>query len=149
MKNKIILSIAYIFVMSMLIISCSSSEEKVADARENLENTQHDQIIADNNLEQAVRDSVNEYTQYQNESEQRIETYLQEIKNIKAKIQNEKKSKKSEYEKVLLELESKTIQMKKDLKDYNTVGKDKWDTFKTKFSNDLDMLGKAISNFFN
>lgn len=149
MKNKIIFSIIFIAAMSTLVISCDSSKEKVASARENLENTENDKVIADRELEQALQDSIKEYTEYQNESEQRIETYLQQIQNIKSKIKNEKRAKKSEYEKVLLGLESKTIQMQKDLKEYNAIGKDKWATFKAKFSNDLDTLGKSISNFFN
>jgi len=45
-------------------------------------------------------------------------------------------------------LEQKIADLKTNLKEYKAEGKDKWESFKTRFSENMDDLGKSLSNFF-
>ena len=53
------------------------------------------------------------------------------------------------YEKRLAELEQQNRELQKKLDEYKEEGKEKWNSFKDKFSQNLDSLGIAIKGFFN
>ncbi len=80
-------------------------------------------------------------------AKEKISSYEKSIGELKAKIANETKENLANYEKKLAELEQKTSEMKKKLEEYKEEGKEKWDSYKLKFNNDLDELGKALKNF--
>jgi hypothetical protein len=80
-------------------------------------------------------------------AEEKINSYEKIIADFKAKVTNETKEDIAIYEKKLAELEQKVIDFKKKLLEYTEGGKDKWETFKRKFTHDLEELGKALKNF--
>jgi cell division protein FtsB len=55
---------------------------------------------------------------------------------------------KAKYEKEVAALEQKNIELKKKISEYKYDGKDKWEEFKRGFNQDLDIVGKAISDLF-
>jgi nitrogen regulatory protein PII-like uncharacterized protein len=50
-------------------------------------------------------------------------------------------------QKMVNDLEQKNIVLKNKLADYKDEGPDKWTSFKTEFSHDMDALGKALKDF--
>jgi len=136
--KKVIITIAVSALMSGTILtSCNSSEKKVEDARENV-------VVAKQELNQALKDSIQEF---RTQSEIRIEDYEKTIVELKANIAKEKKENRSEYEKDLAKLEQKNADLKMQLADFKEENQEKWYAFKTEFSNDLDDLGIAFKNF--
>jgi hypothetical protein len=69
------------------------------------------------------------------------------VAEFKARIANQKKVAKDDYERQIADLEQKNSDMKKQLDDYKIDGKEQWQAFKTKFSKDMDNLGKAFKGF--
>jgi ribosomal protein L30E len=136
--KKVIITIAVSALMSGTILtSCNSSEKKVEDARENV-------VVAKQELNQALKDSIQEF---RTQSEIRIEDYEKTIVELKANIAKEKKENRSEYEKDLAKLEQKNADLKMQLADFKEENQEKWYTFKTEFNNDMDELGLAFKNF--
>jgi hypothetical protein len=80
-------------------------------------------------------------------AEEKINNYEKVIAEFKARITRETKEDLAIYEKKLAELEQKASDMKKKLVEYKEEGKEQWDSFKLKFNNDLEELGKALKNF--
>jgi hypothetical protein len=80
-------------------------------------------------------------------AEEKFIAYEKIIEEFKAKIASEAKEDLSIYEKKLAALEQKASDMKKKLVEYKEEGKEQWDSFKLKFNNDLEELGKALKNF--
>jgi molybdopterin synthase catalytic subunit len=47
----------------------------------------------------------------------------------------------------LAQIEQQNSDLKKNLADFKEESKEKWDSFKVKFSHDMDNLGKALKAF--
>jgi hypothetical protein len=113
--------------------------EGVDAAQENLE-------IAEQNYQEAVVDSTNEYTRYKLESNEKLKANDQKIAELKANMKAKKLKDKTNYEIKLNELEQKNAKLKSSIADYKESDKNKWEIFKVNFKKDMDELGKAISN---
>jgi len=126
-----------IFIAGAILTGCQSSAKKV-------ENAQDKVIEANQELSQALKDSIQ---QFKTESELKISANEKSIAEFKAKIKNEKKENKAAYEKKLAELEQKNSDLKKKLDEFKDDSKANWKTFKTEFSNDMNELGQALKDF--
>lgn len=146
MKKTVFILGIIIFIGSITLIGCLSSDEKVTAARENVEDTNKNVEIANRELNQAINDSI---IAFRKDAEERISLNKKTIADFKLKIANERKEVKAKNEQKLAELEARNNQMEKTLLDYKEEGENKWVDFKIKFNRDLDDLGKAFSNLSN
>lgn len=137
--KKSILTIAT-FITAIAITSCTSSEQKV-------ENAKAEAIEAAANLNNANEEYIADMESYRKTTAERIEANNQSIAEFKKRIENEKKEAKADYNKRIEELEKKNSDIKKKMDDYKAEGKSNWESFKAEFSRDMDELGNAISSF--
>jgi cell division protein FtsX len=144
MKNKILLLAVTSFMAGTMFIGCQSSASKVQDAQDKVQDAKDKVVEANQDLDQALRDSI---LQFRTQSEATFNDREKSIADFKARIANEKDENRVKYQKKLAELEQQNTDMKKQLDDYKEAGKDKWDTFKVKFSKDMNNLGTAFKNF--
>lgn len=89
-------------------------------------------------------DTIMDYQNFKNVSENKIIAFEKSIAQLKVKIAAGEKDTREEYSKQLASLEQKNKDMKKKLGDYKEDGKDKGAQFRNEFNHDMDELGKAI-----
>jgi Tfp pilus assembly protein PilE len=149
--KRTILTIAVIGLMAGITATSYGQlvDKKSEKARENILESKKDVIDAKKDLKEAQKDSVAEYKKFKKESETQITNNEKSIAALKVKVAKANKKEKAEYEKKLGVLEQKNASLKKDLDNYGTKGQIKWSTFKLKFENDMDKLGKDLKNFFD
>lgn len=135
--KKSFFTLALTMVMAGIILTaCKSSVKKV-------ENAQDKVLEAKQDLNIAMKDSIQ---QFKKESEERISNNEKNIVEFKARIANEKKENKAKYEKKLAKLEQKNSDMKKKLADFKDEEQVKWEKFKVEYNRDMDELGKAFKD---
>lgn len=123
------------------IVGCNSPKQKA----EKLENAEENVIEAQQELNEAVIDSTNEYDRFKAESEAKLIANDVKIAALKDQLKADKKEIRTKYEKQLTELEQKNAKLKSNIAEYKETDKNKWEKFKVSFNEDLDALGKAIS----
>jgi len=97
------------------------------------------------NLDQVVKDSVEQFRKI---SEEQINTNEKNIAEIKVRIAKEKKENRAIYEKKLAGLEQQNRDMKKSLEEFREDGKENWRSFRTKFNHDMEKMGNAFHDFW-
>ena len=138
--KKIIFTIsASAFIISGILTSCTSSSEKLAEAKNEVRE-------ANVNLDKANEENTKDMENYKRETSERIEANERSIAEFKARIAHEKKEAKAEYEAKINALEERNNDMKKRMDDYKADGQEKWETFKTEFSHGMDELGKSFKD---
>ena len=123
------------------IVGCNSPKQKA----EKLENAEENVIEAQQELNEAVIDSTNEYDRFKAESEAKLIANDVKIAALKDQLKADKKEIRTKYEKQLTELEQKNAKLKSNIAEYKETDKSNWEKFKVSFNEDLDALGKAIS----
>ena len=123
------------------IVGCNSPKQKA----EKLENAVENVIEAQQELNEAVIDSTNEYDRFKAESEAKLIANDVKIAALKDQLKTDKKEIRTKYEKQLTELEQKNAKLKSNIAEYKETDKSNWEKFKVSFNEDLDALGKAIS----
>ena len=123
------------------IAGCNSPKQKA----EKLENAEENVIEAQQELNEAVIDSTNEYDRFKAESEAKLIANDVKIAALKDHLKTDKKEIRTKYEKQLTELEQKNAKLKSNIAEYKETDKSNWEKFKVSFNEDLDALGKAIS----
>ena len=123
------------------IAGCNSPKQKA----EKLENAEENVIEAQQELNEAVIDSTNEYDRFKAESEAKLIANDVKIAALKDQLKADKKEIRTKYEKQLTELEQKNAKLKSNIAEYKETDKSSWEKFKVSFNEDLDALGKAIS----
>lgn len=119
-----------------LLFSCQSNSEKIEKAQENV-------AIANAELYQALKDSIQ---QYRSATQIKLVNNEKQLAEYKLKIANEKKVNKAKYEAELAKLEKKNSELKLKLENYNEEGNEKWEAFKTEFNSDMESLGKSFKD---
>ncbi len=142
MKKKILTLTAATVMLAAFLTNCTTSEQKMNKA---------EQEVADANiaLENANEEYLADIEKYRKETAEKIAANEKSIAEFNARIENEKLDAKADYKKKVAKLEQKNSDMKKKMDDYKANGKEKWDTFKSEFSRDMNELGHSITNFFN
>ena len=123
------------------IAGCNSPKQKA----EKLENAEENVIEAQQELNEAVIDSTNEYDRFKAESEAKLIANDVKIAALKDQLKADKKEIRTKYETQLTELEQKNAKLKSNIAEYKETDKSNWEKFKVSFNEDLDALGKAIS----
>jgi len=143
--KKTIYSLAIATLMvGTILTGCQSSVQKVENAKDKVQDAKDNVVIAKQELNQALADSIQ---QFKKESAEKISRQESSIADFRARIAKEKKANRAKYEKKLAELEQKNSDLKKKLDDYKDEGQDKWTSFKTEFTHDMDGLGNALKSF--
>jgi len=139
MKKSIFNLALIIFVAGTILTSCTSSAEKVDNAKANVE-------AATLDLEHAKEDYNREYENFKLESEEKITANEKIIADLKHYSKSVKKEMKTDYQKAILSLEQKNELMKEKVRDYKNDGNEKWQSFKREFNHDMDELGQALKD---
>lgn len=143
MKKTIFTITITIFAIGILLTGCQSSAEKVENARDNVQDAKDNVVVAQQELNQALNDSI---LQFKKESMENINAYEKSIAEFKTKIATEKKETRAIYEKKISELEQKNNQMKTKLEEYKDNGQEAWVSFKAEFNHDMNELGEAFKD---
>ena len=141
MKLPNLKTMALAGVVILGIAGCSSPKQKA----EKLENAEENVIEAQQELNEAVIDSTNEYDRFKAESEAKLIANDVKIAALKDQLKADKKEIRTKYEKQLTELEQKNAKLKSNIAEYKETDKSNWEKFKVSFNEHLDALGKAIS----
>lgn len=133
---------ALIFVISMLaavvlITGCNNTDQKVEEAQSTV-------VEANRELQEANREYQAAIDLYRKETSERIAANDSTITAFKARMANETVDAKADYEKQLVTLEQKNSDMKKKLAAYKAEGKEQWETFKTDFNREMNILVEAL-----
>jgi len=129
------LAIAALFAGTQL-TGCRSSAKKVEVAQENVDK-------ANLELDQAVKDSIQ---QFRTTSEVKITKYEKGIAEFKTRIAKEKIENRAQYEKTLAKLEKRNNELKMKLANYKYEEQAKWEVFKADYNRDMDELGKSFDD---
>lgn len=143
MKNTLLMSAAIVMMAGTVLTSCQSSAKKVENAQENVQDAKDNVDVANQELNQVLIDSIQ---QFKMESDEKINNNEKKIAEFKARIAQEKKENRANYEKKLAELEQKNSDMKMKLAGYNEKSQEKWTAFKIEFNHDMDELGQAFKD---
>jgi len=133
-------------IAAMTISGCSSSsEQKVATAKEDMVQAEENLDEANQNLEEARIDSV-EYAKFKEAAETEIAKNELKISNLKEDMKQEKKDLKIKYEADLETLKKKNSDLKSDLNNVQNSSKEKWEAFKLSFNKGMQEVGQSITD---
>lgn len=108
---------------------------------------QEDVIDAKVALQQSKLDSINDYNTFKNSIELKIDENQKQINEIAIKVDRSNDKNRAANVKELAKLEEKNEELKAKLNEYDQQGTaEKWELFKVEVNNDIDELGKSISN---
>lgn len=143
MKKHILKLVVLMSFMGLLLVSCNNSPK----AKEGeLENAQEDVVDAEAALQQSKLDSVADYNTFKSSIELKLDENQRQIEEMKVTINASKDSNKAMYEEQLAKLEAKNAALKAKIQNYEQGPAEEWELFKVEFNNDMDDLGKSISN---
>lgn len=141
--KKNILKLSFVACIAIMgLASCNSTPEKKA---EDVEAAKENLIDAQDDLQQARIDSINDYNDFQKESEMKLQSNDESIALLKEKIKTEKKEVRIKLEENLDALKEKNAKLKIRMAEYKSEGKTNWEEFKQDVNKEIDELGKAIS----
>ena len=138
MKNKYFILAGILLIAGSLLIGCDNSRE---NAKEKVQQANQEMIDA-----QAQYDK--EWQQFKSDAELKINANQKNIDDFKTAMKTTNKKFKAKYENLVLTLEQKNIELKKNLNAYQYVGKDNWEKFKQDFNNNMDSVGNALKSIF-
>lgn len=147
--KKLILSLV---VIAFIAGTTSTTFGQVPDkqsvkARENLKEEKKDVVVAKQDLNVALKDSVSEYQKLTKESDVKFKSNEKSIADLRVAVtKNNSKEQANDQKKISL-LEDKNNNLKKELADYKVLGQTQFLTFKTKFNRDLSELAKELKDF--
>jgi uncharacterized protein YccT (UPF0319 family) len=141
-KSLFILALA-LPLAGFMITGCQQSDSKVEKARDKLQDAEEQVVVANQELNQTLNDSIQ---LFKKESGELIISYEKSIAELKTKLENEKEENKIIMEKKLALLEQKSEDLKIKLQEYEEEGTDKWTAFKNEFNHDLEQLGTALKD---
>ena len=146
MKTRIILNLLLAALVSISVSSCNKSpkakEADLNDAKQEVENAKED-------LDEAKIDSVVAFNKYKSSIQIKLVENEKVITDLKAKIGDKDRKTQTLYYKQLENLQIKNTELKLKIENYKKGPTQKWELFKVDFNNELDNLGKSISNTAN
>lgn len=123
--------------------SCNNSPTaKEADVKEATE----DLIDAEADLDQAEFDSINDFNTFKESIQIKLAENQSVINDLKSKISSKGKVNRDIDEVEINKLEKRNTELKLKIENYEQGPEQKWALFKVDFNNELDDLGKSISN---
>lgn len=141
--KKLILSLAtYTFISGAILTSCTSSAEKLEEAKK-------DAVEANSDLTKANEEYLTDIENYRKETADKIAANERSIAEFEARIATEKKEARAEYKEKIIKLEQKNSDARKKMDEYKAEGKESWEIFKAEFNHDMEELGKAFKDLGN
>jgi gas vesicle protein len=135
MKTKILTFAVVGCMTGLLFAGCDKTSEQKVEA-------------ANQELKEAKADYTAEWQKFKTESEAQIKVNEDKIDAYKEKMDKAGHKAKANYKKAVAELKEKNHALKEKLEEYKDDGESKWQEFKRNFSNDLDAVGKTVSDLF-
>lgn len=142
MKNSKIKLVAMVGMVSLAMLSCKSNTE---EKKENLEEAKKEVVVAKDELSAARMDSINQYSNYRKEIDNRLAENDKQIAEIRAKVKMQKASIRAKMDKDLDILMQKNEDFKMQMKNQKDGIYSDWESFKNSYNTSLDDLGKSIS----
>jgi exonuclease VII large subunit len=142
MKYKYFILTVILLITGSILTGCESNRGSKENAKEEVQKA--DQALKDS---QAQFD--NEWQQFKNEAESKIENNEKRINDFKAEMKKSSEKFKAKYANKVLTLEQKNIELKKMINSYRYEGKDNWDNFKLGFSSNMDSVGNELNDIFS
>ena len=127
--------------VAILFFACTSNAEKIENAKDKIADGQED-------LQQAIADSVADYNKFREETDLRIRENEKSIAEYRLRISKEKAEARADYEKRIATLETRNSDMRRRLDEFKQDGRRNWQEFKTEFNKDMDELGTSIKDIF-
>jgi len=140
MKKSILVIAACTFITGAFLTSCSSTPA------EKVENAENKVIVANKDLDDANKAYLADVENYRLETAKTIAENEKSAADFKARVAKDKKAVRDDYYKKIAKLEQKNTDMKKSLDDYKAESKEKWETFKAEFSNEMRDLSKSFKD---
>lgn len=141
MKMSILKTSILAIIVATGFIACDNSPEKkaeiVAEEKKDLKDAQKD-------LNKAIQDSINEYNSFKINAETKIKEYDNKIAELKLTVQLEKNPLKTTHENLINDFILKSSKLKSSITEYNEIGKNNWDAFKSRFNYELNELEESI-----
>jgi len=141
MKETILSTVMIVSMALIMLTGCTSSSKKVKFAKENVAYAKENVVDANQKLNQAVLDSVQDYKKH---TEEKLLDNEKSLALYKGKIASEKIENRAKFQKEWAALAKRNEQMKQKLENYSEEKDGKWETFKKKFDYDMDELGKSF-----
>lgn len=145
MKNLLKMTVMVAF-LSFLFVSCKDSP---TENETELEEAREDVVEAEIDLQQSRLDSVADYNNFKYNIDLKILENQRRIDEMKAILKSSKQANKLSNEKKLAELEARNATLKAKIQDYEQGTSEKWELFKNDFNNEMDEVGKSISEMAN
>lgn len=146
MKKTLFTLAAAVCITGAMLSGCQSSADKVKEAEEKLQKANEKVDVATQELDQALRDSIQ---QFRKESEAALTENEKNITEYRIKIAKENPGNRARDERRLAELEQQNRDMRRNLQEFNEVQRDKWDSFRARFKNDMDNHARAMHDFWS
>jgi hypothetical protein len=145
MKNlfKMTLMVAF---LSFLFVSCKDTP---TENEIDLEEAREDVVEAEHDLQQSKLDSVSDYKQFKYNIELKIIENQKQIDEMQAQLKTSRNANKESSEKKWATLEAKNATLKAKIQEYEQGTSEKWEIFKMNFNNEMDEVGKSISEMAN
>lgn len=129
-------------LIGFFLTSCNNSPT----AKENdLEQAKEDVITAEDDLVEATNDSINDFNQYKESIQLKLIENQKVIDELKLKINSKAKVERDLDQVEINKLEKRNTDLKLKIENYEQGPEQKWALFKVDFNNELDDLGKSIS----
>ena len=149
MKNLKIKLLVMAGILSIAITSCKSNTEEKKDdleeAKQDVSTAKENVEVAKNELSAARLDSVNQYSNYRKEINDRLIENDKQIAEIRAKIKMQSASVRAKMNKDLDALNKKNEEFKLQMKNQKDGLYSDWESFKQSYNTNMDNLGKSIS----
>jgi uncharacterized protein YcfL len=148
MKKTIIKNATSLFLMALLLVSCSSSAQKGDKEQEKIIEAEKKAAAADAELENARQEYLIELSKFRDETSLKVERNNQMISDLKKQAVSEKQTINSESEARIQQLEKRNSELKDRLDKFDDTNQGDWERFKAELNRDFNDLGESISNFF-
>lgn len=111
----------------MAVFGLSNCKNTPTEKAESVEEAQENLFVAEQDYQEAVIDSTNEYARYKLESDEKLKANDQKIAELKANLKAKKLKDRTNYEIKLNELEQKNTKLKASIANYKESDKNKWE----------------------
>lgn len=142
MKTYILKTILTTSIIGLFMTSCNNSptakEEDVKEATQDL-------IDAEADLDQAEYDSISDFNTFKESIQLKLVENQKVIDDLKLKITSKGKVERDIDEVEINKLEKRNTDLRLKIENYEQGPSQKWELFKVDFNNELDDLGKSIS----
>ena len=142
MKTYILKTILTTSIIGLFMTSCNNSptakEEDVKEATQDL-------IDAEADLDQAEYDSISDFNTFKESIQLKLVENQNVIDDLKLKITSKGKVERDIDEVEINKLEKRNTDLRLKIENYKQGPEQKWELFKVDFNNELDDLGKSIS----